>query len=92
MYSAIQCVPSRSSGSVFPNHAEGTFNLLGSLFLVYTPLKTLLVLGCVFSTWSISMVFRCAGISMGDVTRTLRHPREATVIVKAFVHRLINNA
>ena len=29
---------------------------------------------------------------MGDVTRTLRHPREATDIVKTFVHRLINKA
>jgi len=27
---------------------------------------------------------------MGDVTRTLRQPREATDIVKTFVHRLIN--
>jgi uncharacterized membrane protein len=24
---------------------------------------------------------------MGDVTKTLRHPREATDIVKTFVHR-----
>jgi hypothetical protein len=38
---------SRSSGSVFPIKAEGTFDLLGSLFLVYSPLKTFLVLGCV---------------------------------------------
>jgi hypothetical protein len=30
---------------VFPIKAEGTFNLLGSLFLAYTPLKTFLVLG-----------------------------------------------
>jgi hypothetical protein len=37
--------------------AEGTFNLLGSLFLACTPLKKFLVLGCVFSTWSISKVF-----------------------------------
>jgi hypothetical protein len=37
--------------------AEGTLNLLGSLFLAYTHLKTFLVLGCVFSTWSISKVF-----------------------------------
>jgi hypothetical protein len=29
---------------------------------------------------------------MGDVTRTLRHPREATDIVNTFVHRLINKA
>jgi hypothetical protein len=49
-------VPGRSSESVFPIKAEGTFNLLGSLFLVYTPLKTFLVLGCFFSTWSISKV------------------------------------
>jgi hypothetical protein len=27
------------------------------VFLAYTPLKTFLVLGCVFSTWSISKVF-----------------------------------
>jgi hypothetical protein len=45
------------SGSAFPTKAEGTFNLLGSLFLAYTPLKTLLILGCVFSTWSITKVF-----------------------------------
>jgi hypothetical protein len=56
LHSATQCVPGRSSGSVFPIKAEGTFNLLGSLFLAYTPLKTFLVLGCVFSTWSISKV------------------------------------
>jgi hypothetical protein len=37
---------------VFPIKAEGTFDLLGSLFMAYNPLKTLLVLGCVFSTWS----------------------------------------
>jgi hypothetical protein len=48
MYRATQCVPGRSSGSVFPIKAEGTFNLLGSLFLAYIPLKTFLVLGCVF--------------------------------------------
>jgi hypothetical protein len=54
MYRATQCVPGRSSGSVFPTKAEGTFNLLGNLFLAYTPLKAFLVLGCVFSTWSIS--------------------------------------
>jgi hypothetical protein len=47
MYRAIQCVSGRSSGSVFPFKAEGTFDLLGSLFLVYAPLKTFLVLGCV---------------------------------------------
>jgi hypothetical protein len=29
---------------------------------------------------------------MGDLTRTLRHTREATDIVKTFVHRLINKA
>jgi hypothetical protein len=29
---------------------------------------------------------------MGDVTRTLKHPREATDTVKTFVHRLINKA
>ena len=29
---------------------------------------------------------------MGDVTGTLGHPREATDIVKTFVHRLINKA
>jgi hypothetical protein len=38
------------------------------------------------------LIHRCAGKSMGDVTRTLRHPREATDIVKTFVHRLINKA
>jgi hypothetical protein len=36
------------------------------------------------------LIHRCAGKSMGAVTRTLRHPREATDIVKTFVHRLIN--
>ena len=40
-----------------PIKAEGTFDLLGSLFMAYNPLKTFLVLGCVFSTWSISKVF-----------------------------------
>jgi hypothetical protein len=35
MYRATQCVPGRSSGSAFPTKAEGTFNLLGSLFLAY---------------------------------------------------------
>jgi hypothetical protein len=30
---------------------------VGALFLAYTTLKTFLVLGCVFSTWSISKVF-----------------------------------
>jgi hypothetical protein len=39
------------------HRCAGTFNLLGSLFLAYTPLKTFLVVGCVFSTWSISKVF-----------------------------------
>ena len=29
---------------------------------------------------------------MGDVTRKLRHPREATDIVKTFVYRLLNKA
>jgi hypothetical protein len=29
---------------------------------------------------------------MDDVTRTLRHPREATDIVKTFMHLLINKA
>jgi hypothetical protein len=38
------------------------------------------------------LIHRCAGKSMGDVTRTLRNPREATDIVKTFVHRLINKA
>ena len=38
------------------------------------------------------LIHRCAGKSMGDVTRTLRHPGEATDIVKTFVHRLINKA
>ena len=38
------------------------------------------------------LINRCVGKSMGDVTRTLRHPREATDIVKTFVHRLINKA
>jgi hypothetical protein len=57
MHKATQCVPGRSSGSVFPIKVEGTFNLLGNLFLAYTPLKRFLVLGCVFSTWSISKVF-----------------------------------
>jgi hypothetical protein len=33
-----------------------------------------------------------AGKSLGDVTRTLRHPREATDRIKTFVHRLINKA
>jgi hypothetical protein len=38
------------------------------------------------------LIYRCAGKSLGDVTRTLRHPREATDRVKTFVHRLINKA
>jgi hypothetical protein len=38
------------------------------------------------------LIHRCARKPMGDVTRTLRHPREATDIVKTFVHRLINKA
>ena len=38
------------------------------------------------------LIHRCAGKPMGDVTRTLRHPREATDIVKTFVHHLINKA
>jgi hypothetical protein len=38
------------------------------------------------------LINRCAGKSMGDVTGTLRHPREATDIVKTIVHRLINKA
>ena len=38
------------------------------------------------------LIHRCAGKSMGDVTRTLRHPREATDIIKTFVYRLINTA
>jgi len=38
------------------------------------------------------LVHRCVGKCMGDVTRTLRHRREATDIVKTFVHRLINKA
>ena len=38
------------------------------------------------------LIHRCAGKSMGDVSRTLRHPREPTDIVKTFVHRLINKA
>jgi hypothetical protein len=38
------------------------------------------------------LINRCAGKFMVDVTRTLRHPREATDIVKTFVHRLINKA
>ena len=38
------------------------------------------------------LIHRCSGNSMGDVTRTLRHPREATDIVNTFVHRLINKA
>jgi hypothetical protein len=46
----------QEEGSI-PIKTEGTLNLLGSLFLAYTPLKTFLVLGCVFSTWSISKVF-----------------------------------
>ena len=38
------------------------------------------------------LVHRCARKSMDDATRTLRHQREATDIVKTFVHRLINKA
>jgi hypothetical protein len=35
------------------------------------------------------LIHRCAGKSLCDVRRTLRHPREATDKVKTFVHRLI---
>ena len=38
------------------------------------------------------LIHRCGGKSIGDITRTLRHPREATYIVKTSVHRLINKA
>jgi hypothetical protein len=38
------------------------------------------------------LIHRCTGKSMGDVTRTLRHPREATDIVNTCMHRFINKA
>ena len=71
MYRATQCVPGRSSGSVFSIKAEGTLNLLGSLFLAYTPLKTFLVLGCVFSTWSISKVFILSTVVKQDLSASI---------------------
>ena len=49
-------------------------------------------LHCMRTPLYIYLIHRCDGKSMGDVTRTLRHPREATDIVKTFVHRLINKA
>ena len=36
------------------------------------------------------LIYRCAGHSMGDITRTLGPPREATDIVKTFVDRIVN--
>ena len=38
------------------------------------------------------LIHRCDGKSIGDITRTLRHPREATDVVKTSVHHFINKA
>jgi hypothetical protein len=38
------------------------------------------------------LIHRCTGKSTDDATRTLKHPRESTDMVKIFVHRLINIA
>jgi hypothetical protein len=56
---------------VFSIKAEGTLNLLDSLFLAYTPLKTFLVLGCVFSTWSISKVFILSTVVKQDLSASI---------------------
>ena len=36
------------------------------------------------------LIYRCAGHSMAKITRSLGHPKEATDIVKSFVHSVIN--
>jgi hypothetical protein len=76
---------------VFPIKAEGTFILLGSLFLAYTPLKTLLVLVGFDLTPDMSEVGAFQLIKQGNLRVEIHFAEALTTTINVIMYAEFDN-